>query len=228
MPFLLLTLAVLLLALFPSLWVRFVIRKHATPRDDLAGTGGELAVHLLKEYELHDVSVEQTNEGADHYDIVDKCVRLSPSVHNGKSLTAVAIAAHEVGHAIQFGRNEIISVLRVKYLPIASVFKKAGVLMIGAMPIVGILLRSPTAFFLFVGLSLLLQLIGALIYLIVLPEEWDASFGKALPILSKGEYVQEQDIPAVQAVLKAAALTYFARALADLVNIGRWWIILRR
>jgi len=100
--------------------------------------------------------------------------------------------------------------------------------MIGALPFVGILLRSPTAMFMFVALSLLLQLIGALIYLIVLPEEWDASFGKALPILSKGEYIDEADLPAVHSVLKAAAFTYFARALADLVNIGRWWLILRR
>jgi len=228
MHYVVLTALLLILALIPSMWVRNVIRKHASQRDDLPGTGSELAIHLLKQFDLTDVSVEETKEGADHYDIVDKCIRLSPSVHNGKSITAVAIAAHEVGHAIQFGRNEIISVLRVKYLPIASFFKKAGVLMIGILPFAGLLLRSPSAMFLFVAMSLLLQLVGALIYLIVLPEEWDASFGKALPILSKGEYVNKSDLPAIQSVLKAAAFTYFARALADLVNIGRWWLILRR
>ena len=228
MHFLILSAVLLILALWPSMWVRSVIRTHASQRDDIPGTGGELAAHLIKQFELNDVTIEQTQEGRDHYDSADKCIRLSPSVHNGKSLTAVAIAAHEVGHAIQFGRNEVISVLRIKYLPIATRFKQAGVLMIGALPVVGILLRSPTAMFVFVALSLLLQLIGALMYLIVLPEEWDASFGKALPILTKGEYVNESDLPAVQSVLKAAAYTYFARALADLVNIGRWWLILRR
>jgi len=228
MHFLVLTAVLLILALLPSMWVRSVIRKHASQRDDIPGTGGELAAHLLKQYELNDVTIEETQEGTDHYDSADKCIRLSPSVHNGKSLTAVAIATHEVGHAIQFGRNEVISVLRIKYLPIATRFKQAGVLMIGMLPFVGILLRSPSAMFMFVALSLLLQLIGALMYLIVLPEEWDASFGKALPILTKGEYVDEPDLPAVQSVLKAAAYTYFARALADLVNIGRWWLILRR
>jgi len=228
MHFIVLTGLLLILALFPTMWVRYVIRKHASQRDDIPGTGGELAEHLLKQFDLNDVAVEQTREGRDHYDPADKCIRLSPSVYNGKSLTAVAVAAHEVGHAIQFGRKEVISVLREKYLPIAMLFKKAGVLMIGTLPVVGILLRSPTAMFMFVALSMLLQLIGALIYLIVLPEEWDASFGKALPILSKGGYVDEADLPAVQSVLKAAAITYFARALADLVNIGRWWLILRR
>jgi len=107
MHFLVPSILLLILALFPSMWVRSVIRKHASQRDDIPGTGGELATHLLKQYELYDVTVEETQEGRDHYDIIDKCVRLSPSVHNGKSLTAVAIAAHEVGHAIQFGRNEV-------------------------------------------------------------------------------------------------------------------------
>jgi len=228
MHFVILTALLLLLALFPSLWVRLVMRKHATQRDDLAGTGGELAVHLLKRFDLEHVVVEETKEGADHYAPLDKAIRLSPSVFNGKSLTAVAVATHEVGHAIQFGRNEVISKLRTKYLPIASLFKKAGVLMVYALPFVGIILRAPAAIVLFIVLSLLLQLIGALLYLIVLPEEWDASFGKALPILEQGDYVEQEDLPAINAVLKAAALTYFARALGDLVNIGRWWLILRR
>lgn len=100
--------------------------------------------------------------------------------------------------------------------------------MVTVLPFAGILLKSPAAIFLFIGLSLLFQLIGALLYLIVLREEWDASFGKAMPILTDGEYVENADLPAVQSVLKAAALTYFASALADLVNIGRWWMILRR
>ncbi len=228
MPYIILTVLLLLLALLPSLWVRIVLKRHAVQRDDLAGTGGELAAHLLKRFDLENVKVEETKEGADHYDTVDKAVRLSPSIFNGKSITAVAVATHEVGHAIQFGREEVISKLRTKYLPVASLFKKAGVLMVYALPFAGILLRSPTAIFLFIALSVVLQLIGALLYLIVLPEEWDASFGKALPILTQGEYVEEKDLPAVRSVLKAAAFTYFARALGDLVNVGRWWLILRR
>jgi len=228
MHLIILTALLLLLALVPSLWVKLIMKRHATERADIDGTGGELAIHLLKRFDLENVIVEETREGGDHYDTVDKAVRLSPSIYNGKSITAVAVATHEVGHAIQFGRNEVISKLRTKYLPVASLFKKAGVLMIYVLPFVGILVRAPAAIFLFIAASLLFQLIGALLYLIVLPEEWDASFGKALPILEKGEYVEPQDLPAVQSVLKAAALTYFARALGDLVNIGRWWLILRR
>jgi Zn-dependent membrane protease YugP len=79
-----------------------------------------------------------------------------------------------------------------------------------------------------VGCSLLLQLIGALAYLIILPEEWDASFNKALPILMEGEYVAEDQLPNIRNVLKAAAVTYFASALANVLNIGRWLLLLRR
>ena len=76
--------------------------------------------------------------------------------------------------------------------------------------------------------SLVFQFIGALSYLIVLPEEWDASFNKALPILIDGEYIESDQERAVREVLKAAALTYFAAALASMLNIGRWLLILRR
>ena len=79
-----------------------------------------------------------------------------------------------------------------------------------------------------VGCSLLLQLVGALAYLIILPEEWDASFNKALPILIEGEYVAEDKLPNIRNVLKAAAITYFASALASVLNIGRWLLLLRR
>jgi len=73
-----------------------------------------------------------------------------------------------------------------------------------------------------------MQLAGALAYLIVLPEEMDASFNKALPILTKGNYIQAHHEDAVRSVLKAAALTYFAGALANVLNIGRWLMVLIR
>ena len=65
-------------------------------------------------------------------------------------------------------------------------------------------------------------------YLIVLPEEWDASFNKALPVLVQGEYVNKEQLPAVKSVLRAAALTYFSAAMANVLNIARWLLILRR
>ncbi|MEM7084350.1 MAG: zinc metallopeptidase, partial [Pseudomonadota bacterium] len=55
-----------------------------------------------------------------------------------------------------------------------------------------------------------------------------ASFNKALPILTNGEYVEQSHLPAIRKILQAAALTYFAAALANVLNIGRWLLLLRR
>ena len=79
------------------------------------------------------------------------------------------------------------------------------------IPIAGILLRAPGALAIMVGLSLCLQL-GAAGHLIILPEEWDASFNKALPILIEGDYIEQTDIPAVRRILKAAADLLFSRS----------------
>ncbi len=228
MHFALLTILLAALAYFPTFWVRLVLKKHGVERSDLPGTGAELAQHLINRFELEGVTVEETDERGDHYDPANAVVRLGPSNFNGRSLTAVAVATHEVGHAIQFHRQESISRLRARYIPTALGLKKAGILIMTLLPVVTILVRSPAAMFAIIALSLGLQLLGALAYLIVLPEEWDASFRKAMPILVEGEYVSEQDIPAINSVLKAAAMTYFASALADLVNIGRWLVLLRR
>lgn len=220
--------ALLALSIGPGVWIRHVMRRHGAPRGDLPGTGAELAVHLLKRFELDDVKVERGQPNGDHYDPAARAIRLSPAHHDGKSLAAVAVAAHEVGHAIQFGRNEPVSRLRRRWLPVAMRCKQAGILILTLLPILVIVLRAPGALLALVAASIALQLLGALAYAIILPEEFDASFGKALPVLADGDYVDDADLPAVRQVLKAAAFTYVAGALADLVNIGRWAMILRR
>ena len=95
----------LLLVFTPSLWVRWVMKRYASDIADMPGTGGELAKHLIERFELKGVEAEITELG-DHYDPQSKMVRLSEENWHGKSLTAVAIAAHEVGHAIQHKQND--------------------------------------------------------------------------------------------------------------------------
>jgi Zn-dependent membrane protease YugP len=223
-----LTLLLALAIYAPQLWVRRTLRKYAKTIPDMPGTGGELAEHLVKRFELSGVTVETTGEGQDHFDPSGPAVRLSPSVYGGKSLTAVAVAAHEVGHAIQFHRREQIFELRRRYIPVAILLRRAGELLLLSVPVVALLLKAPALIIALVVLSLGLQLLGAGAYLIVLPEEWDASFNKALPILEQGEYVPAHHLPSVRAVLRAAALTYFASALASILNLGRWALLLRR
>ena len=100
--------------------------------------------------------------------------------------------------------------------------------MLLAVPIVGILIKAWPATVACIVVPLLLQMDGALLYLVVLPEEWNASSQKALPILVDGEHAPFEFLPAVRSVLRAAALTYFAGALASIVNTARWALILRR
>ncbi len=228
MIFIILTVILLICSLLPQWWVRYVMRKHAKEISDMPGTGGELAEHLIEQFNLEGVKVEQGEHNQNHYSPAEKCIRLSPENYQGKSLTAIAVAAHEVGHAIQFNREEPLSKLRGKYLPLSASLGKIGTSMLFAIPVITVVLPSPATVIAFIGFSLLLQLAGAAMYLIILPEEFDASFNKALPILDAGDYLPKHMLPDAHRVLKAAALTYCAAALANVLNIGRWFMILLR
>lgn len=219
---------VLLIAIYaPSVWVRMVMNKYSKEDPNMRGTGGELAVHLIDRFKLEGVNVEETTPMNDHFDPSSNTVRLSPDNYKGRSLTAVAVSAHEVGHAIQFNRKEAISQLRGQYIPKAILINKIGIGIVMLMPLVGLITRVPHAAIITVVAGVLAMLVSALMYLIVLPEEWDASFNKALPILIDGEYIDENQEQAVRKILKAAALTYFSAALANILSLWRWLILLR-
>ena len=176
MVFFVVTVLLLLLVYLPSIWIRWVMKKHGGELKDLPGTGGELAKHLIRRFELEGYTVEQADKTGDHFDPEARAVRLSKTNYEGKSLTAVAVAAHEVGHAIQHFRQEKIFELRKKYIPKAILFQKLGVLSLALLPFLAVLIKAPAMMISVIAVSLAFQFIGALAYLIVLPEEWDASF----------------------------------------------------
>jgi Zn-dependent membrane protease YugP len=214
---------ILLFAIYgPQWWIQWVMRRYSQDLADIPGTGGQLADHLVKRYQLENVKVEETDPMRDHYDPQNQVVRLSPDNYHGKSLTAIAVAAHEVGHAIQFHRQEPISQLRMKYLPTVFMIKKLGIGILMFMPIVTALVRVPHAAIIMGAAGVVAMLVSAIMYLFILPEELDASFNKALPILTQGEYIKPEQETAVRKILKAAAYTYFAAALADILSLWRW------
>jgi len=100
MPLLIIGALLAILVYAPSFWVRRVMAKHSKEIAGLPGTGGELALHLIERFELTGIKVEETAANTDHFDPSGPAVRLSPLNLNGKSLTAIAVAALEVGHAI--------------------------------------------------------------------------------------------------------------------------------
>jgi Zn-dependent membrane protease YugP len=224
--FIILVLAVVLL---PAAWVRWILRKYSEPADRYRerGTGAELARHLLDEFDLGHVKVEETALG-DHYDPTDRAVRLSAANFSGYSLTAVTVAAHEVGHALQDARGERLFDTRQRLVKAAVQSERLSRVLLIAVPIVLIVLRVPQASFALLLLAVASMAIGTLVHLVTLPVELDASYGKALPVLEKGNYLYDGDLPHARRILKAAALTYVAGSLASLLNLGRWIAILRR
>ena len=220
-------LVVLALIFGPSLWVKMVMSKYSSEKPEMPGTGGELAKHLIERFSLDDVKVEVTELG-DHYDPTEKKVRLLREHYESKSLTAIAIAAHEVGHAIQDQQGDKRLATRTKMVPVVNQIARWSVVIISLSPVIGIITRHPMPFSLLLFLGLSGFIARMMIHAVTLPIEFDASFSKALPILREGNYVSQSNEKAVSRILSAAALTYVSAALADILNLGRWIVILSR
>ena len=218
---------VLALIFGPSLWVKLVMWRYSLEKPEMPGTGGELAKHLVERFSLKDVDVEVTEQG-DHYDPIEKKVRLSQEHYGSKSLTAIAIAAHEVGHAIQDQQGDKRLATRTKMVPIVDKVARWSVAIIYLSPIIGIITRHPMPFSLLLILGLSGFIARMMIHALTLPIEFDASFSKALPLLREGNYVSQSNEKAVSSILRAAALTYVSAALADILNLSRWIVILSR
>ena len=223
----LLLLLILVVLIGPQLWTKWVFNKYRGHREDYAGTGGELARHLLDRFEMTHVRVETTELG-DHYDPQAKVVRLLPDHYNGRSLTAVTVAAHEVGHAIQDRTGYGPLQERTKLIRLAQGAEKAGSFVMLGIPIVAGLTRSPAGGLLVLLAGLAVMSMEALVHLVTLPVEWDASFRRALPILEQGHYIAPKDMEGARTILTAAALTYVAASLGGLLNIWRWIMLMRR
>lgn len=223
----LIVIIVALVLVGPQLWTRRVFAKHHAPRPDYPGTGGELARHLLNRFDMRHVKVEPTEVG-DHYDPLSKTVRLTPAIFGGKSLTAITIAAHEVGHAIQDHLGYQPLVERTKLVRVAQGAEKVGAVLMMGIPIAAAVARTPVASVVVMMAGLATMGISTLIHLVTLPVEWDASFRRALPVLRQGNYLAPDDERAARSILTAAAFTYVAASLASLLNLWRWIAFLRR
>ena len=225
----LLILAFLLLLVFgPQWWASYTFRRYDVVLPRIPGTGGELARHLLDQYGMTDVPVEKTKQGADHYDPERRAVCLGPANYDHNSLTAVAVAAHEVGHAMQHQRNERKLALRHRLVKLAQTTQQLGAGAMFLLPVALAITRAPAAGLIMAAIGLGSMAIATLVHLVTLPVEIDASFGKALPVLKAGHYIQPEDETAVRRVLRAAAFTYVAGSLASLLNLARWLAFLRR
>jgi uncharacterized protein len=214
------------LAFLPGMWVKGVIQRHAHERSDFPGTGGELARHLLDGMKLDHVKVEQTDLG-DHYDPLAKVVRLSADHMNKKSLSAVVVAAHEVGHAMQDATDYAPLKARTKLAKQAHRVEILGSLMMLLSPVMLVLVKAPALMLVQIAAGLVIMSFSILMHAVTLPVEYDASFNRALPVLQAGGYIADRDMISARQILRAAALTYVAAAAMTLLDITRWLRILR-
>jgi Zn-dependent membrane protease YugP len=209
----------LALAFGPSIWIRRVMAQHADDRPDFPGTGSELARHLLDKAGLQGVAVEEGP--GDHYDPDAKAVRLSKGNFEGRSLTAVAVAAHEVGHAVQDRDGYAPLIARQKIVAVASRADQIATAASFGLSIIGGAAISPRVLMIGFAVIMLSGLMRVIANLVTLPVEFDASYNRALPVLASG-YVLPEDQEAARQILRAAALTYVARALVSVLNVMRF------
>ena len=222
---LILLLAALILG--PQQWAKYILTKHSKPRDDIQGTGGQFIKHLRKKFNLEYLKLEASNVG-DHYDPMRKTIRLSESNLNGQSLTAVAVAAHEFGHALQHAKNYQPLLARTRMVGFAQKTEKFGGIALMAMPLLNMTPGGVRWLPLIILFLLITVAISSIVHLVTLPVEFDASFGRALPILKQGQYINNRDMRSVRHILLACAFTYLASSLAGLLNFWRWFRFLRR
>jgi hypothetical protein len=219
---------ILLAVIFgPGLWVKRVLDRYSLPDDRYSGTGADLARHLLDLNGLQQVAVETTSEG-DHYDPENKAVRLTEDKFSGHSLTAITVAAHEVGHAIQDQHAYGPLRWRSRLIGASRKFERLGAGVLLVSPFIGAFTRAPGLGILMFAAGFVTLATTTLVHLATLPTEFDASFNRALPLLDKHNILIPVDRQHARRLLTAAALTYVSASLMSLLNIARWWAILRR
>ncbi|MFP4462403.1 MAG: zinc metallopeptidase, partial [Guyparkeria sp.] len=149
-------------------------------------------------------------------------VRLSPAHFSGHSLTAITVAAHEVGHALQDAeqyppfqrRQEVVE--RTRWAQ-----RIAGWILV-AIPVVSVIQKGPLAGLVMFAAGVMTMAVPVFAHLATLPTELDASFNRALPMLQEGGFLRKTDRRPARRILRAAALTYVAQALSSLINVFRW------
>lgn len=184
-------------------------------------SGAEIAQQMLYDNNIHDVKVISTSGRlTDHYNPADKTVNLSEAVYNQRNAAAAAVAAHEVGHAVQHATAYGMLQLRSKLVPVVSVSSRlSGLLVIGGL-ILGA--GSQIGFGYYIAIAgLMLMAFATLFSFITLPVEYDAS-NRALRWLKTNNMLNQQEYNGAEDALKWAARTYVVAAIGAVASLLYW------
>jgi len=177
-------------------------------------SGAQAARYILDQHGLQNVPIQRSKGGtlSDYFDPINNVVNLSSDVFDGYSVASVAVAAHEVGHAIQHQEKYSVIDLRNNILPAAQLGSNLSWVTISIGLITGMMQLFT--------IGIIMLLVIALFQLVTLPLEFDAS-NRALKNLEQYHLLDTSELPGARKVLKSAALTYIVALLATLAQIAR-------
>lgn len=210
----------LILSIWAQARVHRAFAKYSKIYAKSGFTGAQIAQKIMDQHGVLNIAIERIEGNlSDHFDPVKKVVRLSKGVHDSNSLAALGIAAHEVGHVLQYDQGYKAIKVREFILPVV----KFGSVAAFPLFLLGFLMSIPmliqVGLYLFGGI--------AVFYFITLPVEYNAS-RRAIEALEGGGYLEYEEIDGAKKVLSAAALTYLAAALMALMQFARFFLLSRR
>jgi len=184
-------------------------------------SGAEIAEKMLADHGISDVKVISTSGRlTDHYNPVDKTVNLSEAVYNQRNAAAAAVAAHEVGHAVQHAQAYEWLTMRSKMVPMVNVSSSMSQWLIMGGIILGFASKSGIGFYVAVA-GLALMAVATAFSFITLPVEYDAS-NRALAWLKNKNMLGQEEYSGAEDSLKWAARTYLVAALGALASLLYW------
>lgn len=215
----------LILSTAPVIWLNYVFHKNDQILVNMPFTGLEFGKLILKDYGLTEVKIEKSLS-VDHYDLLEKKVKVTQERLSKKSLTAISIVCHEIGHAIQHKEKYKALEQRTSLVKNTAWISQIG----SSILLIGIPTILATGYYPLIKVCLLLALlsllIGIIVHLITLEVELDASFNKALPILI--EKVPPEYHDSCKSILRAAAFTYVIGVVRNFVSLRFIWLMLSR
>jgi len=211
----------MLITLIASWRMKATFAKYERVASQSRLTGREVAERILRANGIYDVSVRPVSGRlTDHYDPRDKTVSLSEVIYGSTSVAAIAVAAHECGHAIQDNVGYVPLNLRSAFVPVANFGSRLSWPLI----FVGFLLGYGNISNILIQIGIAMFLLAVIFQIITLPVEFDAS-RRALIELENNEILLDKEDKSARKVLFAAAMTYVAAAAAGVLQMLRLMLL---
>ena len=220
-----LAIAVFVLSLVAQTRVMSVFRKYAQVRTARGIPASQLAYELLQKNGLYLPISRVSGELTDHFDPKQQVVGLSDVVYDSDSVSAVAVAAHEIGHVLQYNEDYAPMRFRNLILPVANIGCRIGPFLVLGGLLLSLLTTWAGNYGYYIAMfGVVLYGVMLLFQLITLPVEFNAS-RRGLDMLTEGGYVTDAELPGAKKMLRAAAMTYVLAALGSLVTLLRLFSI---